>query len=150
MTKKHWVIIVLSCCFIAATAVALGGFVWAVDEPDVATIEYGDVSIELEMDQHEVIAALEPGFKIQMQEPDPQFHDLVGYSIHDRRYLPEVEPLRSYVGQIYFEGGKLRWASRRVMGGKSTLDSKELMARLTGLLGATSEKLGIATPSTLI
>lgn len=148
MSKKHRVITAISCCFAAAIVVVFGGFVWAADEPRVATIEYGDISIELGMDEDQVIAALELGFKIQMQEPDPQFHDLVGYSIHDRRYLPEVKPLRSYVGKIYFEGGKLRTASRRVMGGKRTLDSEELMTRLTDLLGATSEKLGIANPST--
>lgn len=148
MSKKNWVVTVFSCCFVAATVAAFGGFVWAADEPRVATIEFGNVSLELGMDKDEVIAALEPGFAVTEMGPiDPVlFPDCESYYLNDRERL-RVEPLRSYAGTIAFRGGTLRQVAPDVMDGKSTLDSEELMTRLTDLLGVVSERTGTTTPS---
>lgn len=142
MSKRHWVVTVSSCCFVAATVAAFGGFVWAVDEPSVAAIEFGNVSLELGMDKDEVIAALEPRFGISSMGPVDQvlFPDSESYTVHDREQLPEAKPLR---GTVHFRGGKLQVASRSLIG----LDSQELMTRLTDLLVGISERTGTATPS---
>lgn len=140
MSQTHWVVTAFTSCFVAV----FGGFVSAADESPAATIRFGEVSLELGMEKGEVITALEPTFLVQMMPPDPMSPDLLTYSVHGREHLPT--PLTSQVGHITLKDGKLQMASRRMMGGNETLDSQELVTRLTDLLLSVSQRVGISTP----
>lgn len=142
MRNRYWVVAVSSSCLVTAAVMALGGFVWTADEPRIGTLKFGDIPIELGMEKDEVIAALQRRFKLQGDEPDRDRPDLSFYSVFERRPFDQA----IHVGGLSFSGGKLHLASRSVMDGKKTLDSQELMIRLTDLLSVTSEKLDTTTP----
>ncbi len=121
------------------TAIMIAVISSAEETAPAGALQFGEASIKLGMGESEVLAALESDFKLQKSPPDlPEY---VGYSIHKKAYLPESEPLKSYAGWITFRDGKLIAGSRSLVEGKYTLESKEMMNRLTELLTATSKRL---------
>lgn len=124
-----------------AAAVTIAGISSAQDTASTGVITFGEASLKLGMDESQVLAAVESEFKLQQSPPDPDRPEYVGYSVHKKAYLPESEPLKSYAGWVAFRDGKLVAASRSLVDGKYTLDSKEMMNLLTELLTATSKRL---------